>query len=441
MSASAGAPLPQVPLLRIVPRAEHPISRKDLSPAALKILYRLIEAGYEAYLVGGCVRDILLGETPKDFDVATNARPEEIRNLFRSARLIGRRFRLAHVRIGGEVIEVSTFRSRNAGVADSNGESQETDGLVLAPSGVIVEDNVYGSIDEDALRRDITINALYYTPKDFSLHDYMGGLEDIERRVLRTIGDPAVRYREDPVRMLRAVRLAAKLRLEIEPYSREPIASLGKLLHEVPAARLFDELTKMFLSGTASAVWDLLGDTGLLEHLLPDTFKALNDDALHFVELAMGNTDGRIEEGKPVNAGFLFAVLLWPALRKCIARDPSPDNISDQAQNLFARQNLITSIPARFGSFAREVWELQPRLERVNPRRATALLTHPRFRAGYDFLVVRAQAGEISRERAQFWTDLQEREGITDEVGETQDSASPDAPRPRRRRRRRGAAE
>ena len=437
MSASAGAPVPQVPLLRVLPRAEHPISRKDLSPNALKILYRLIDAGYEAYLVGGCVRDILLGETPKDFDVATNARPEEIRSLFRSARLIGRRFRLAHVRIGGEMIEVSTFRSRNAGAVDAGGESQETDGLVLAPSGIIVEDNVYGTIDEDAMRRDFTINALYYTPKDFAVHDYMGGLEDIERRVLRTIGDPAVRYREDPVRMLRAVRLAAKLRLEIETFSREPIASLGRLLHEVPAARLFDELTKMFLSGSASAVWDLLGDTGLLEHLLPDTYAALDYDSSHFVELAMGNTDARVEEDKPVNAGFLFAVLLWPPLRKRIARDPSPDNIAHQAQALVARQNLITSIPARFGTFAREVWELQPRLERVTPRRATALLGHPRFRAGYDFLAVRAQAGEVAAERVDFWTDLQEAEGITAEIGDAQDSATPDAPRPRRRRRRR----
>ena len=442
MAHDVNASPPSRPMLRVWARADHAISRKDLSPNAVKVLYRLIQAGYEAYLVGGCVRDVLLGQTPKDFDVATSAKPEEIKQLFRNSRLIGRRFRLAHVRIGGETIEVSTFRSQVASETGTDG--QEGTSLVMAPSGMIMEDNVYGTKDEDALRRDFTINALYYTPADFSLHEYVGGLADLEARILRTIGVPAVRFREDPVRMLRAVRLAAKLGMMIDADTLEPISRLAPLLHGVPPARLLDELQKMLLGGASRPTWTLLHSTGLLAQLLPETLGALDGTATKLLELAMSNTDQRIRADKPVTPGFLFAVLLWPPLRKLLAgKTPDQDAITAAAIGVISRQNAITSVPARFAGFAREVWELQPRLERAHPRRVRALMEHPRFRAAYDFLVLRAQAGEIGPERAAFWTSIQEDghtavadHGEADSDDSPELTTEPTSRRPRRRRRR-----
>ena len=413
VQASFDATTDAHPELRVIPRDQHDISRKDLSPNAVKVLYRLIQAGYEAYVVGGCVRDILLGYEPKDFDVATSARPDEIKALFRNARLIGRRFRLAHVRVGGEIIEVSTFRSQNAGEPSIDGH--EGSALVMSSSGMIVEDNVYGTKDQDALRRDFTINALYYTPKDFTLHEYVGAMDDLDDRILRTIGDPAVRFREDPVRMLRAVRLAAKLDLDIAPETLEPIPRLARLLREVPPARLFDELQKMLLGGASRPTWALLKETGLLAHLLPELHDALDARAERLLDLAMRNTDERIHADKAVTPGFLFAVLLWPPLRKLLASTRMDhDDAVAAALGVISRQNAITSVPARFAGFARDVWDLQPRLERAVPKRVRALLDHPRFRAAYDFLVLRTEAGELPPDRAAFWTEVQE-EGVDPE--------------------------
>ncbi|MEJ2130090.1 MAG: polynucleotide adenylyltransferase PcnB, partial [Gammaproteobacteria bacterium] len=275
----------------VIPRDQHPISRKNISENALKVLYRLLNAGHQAFLVGGSVRDLLLGLAPKDFDVATSAHPEEVRRLFRNSRLIGRRFRLAHVRFGREIIEVSTFRSHLAASPDENGLDRDGEGrAVVSEQGVILRDNVYGTVEEDAQRRDFTINALYYTPADFSVYDYTGGMEDLAGRRIRLIGDPRLRFREDPVRMLRAVRFAAKLDFDIAPDTQAPIDDLAFLLEEVAPARAFDELTKLFLAGYSVRAWQELRKTALLEHLLPLTAEALDDTMEDLILDAMRNT-------------------------------------------------------------------------------------------------------------------------------------------------------
>jgi poly(A) polymerase len=293
------------PALRIIPRDQHIISRKNISKAALRVLYRLHDAGYDAYLVGGAVRDLLLGVQPKDFDVATNATPDEVKKLFRNCRLIGRRFRLAHVVFGPEIIEVATFR----GTGEEGGEGDRH-----IVDGRIVRDNIWGTIEEDALRRDFRVNAMYYDISDFSVRDYVGGMQDLEDRVLRLIGDPEVRYHEDPVRMLRAARLAAKLGMHIDAAAMAPFESLGPLLADAAPARLFDESLKMFLSGNGLKSFRMLEQCGLLKFLFPATARALKrgDAALRsLVEQGLANTDARIGEGKSVTPAFLFAVLLW----------------------------------------------------------------------------------------------------------------------------------
>src|SRR5690554_3222090 len=249
------------PQLRVIPRDQHKVSRRDISQAALRIMKRLDEAGFSAFLVGGGVRDLLLGGHPKDFDVATDAKPEEIKRLFRGARIIGRRFQIVHVRIGREIIEVTTFRGHHD-------EARSADGMLL-------RDNVYGTIETDAVRRDFTVNALYYNAQDFAVYDYTGGLEDLKRRQLRIIGDPVTRYKEDPVRMLRAVRFAAKLGFSIEPKTADPIFELGHLLRNIPAARLFEEVLKLFLGGSATATFTLMREYQLLTYLFPGTEAAL----------------------------------------------------------------------------------------------------------------------------------------------------------------------
>jgi poly(A) polymerase len=296
------------PALRIIPRDQHSISRKDISANALRVLYRLREGGHQGYLVGGAVRDLLVGGHPKDFDVATDATPEQVKHLFRNCRLIGRRFRLAHVVFGREIIEVATFR---ANVDDGSGDRETHEG------GRLLRDNVYGSIEDDAIRRDFTANALYYTIEDFSVRDYVGGFEDVANRMLRLIGDPETRYREDPVRMLRAVRLAAKLDFAIETATAEPIPRLAGLLAEAAPARLFEECMKLFLSGHAVASFEGLERHGLVAALFPETAQALASNrsgALRRMLLqGLGNTDARVAADEPVSPAFLFAVLLWPA--------------------------------------------------------------------------------------------------------------------------------
>jgi poly(A) polymerase len=396
---------------KIIPRSEHGISRADISESALKVLYRLRKAGYEAFIVGGGVRDLLLGRHPKDFDVATNALPDDIRDLFRNSRLIGRRFRLAHVRFGREIIEVATFRA-------AGGESDEEDREHHAESGRILRDNVYGTIDEDIWRRDFTANALYYNIADFSVWDYTGGMADIEARRLRLIGDPEKRYREDPVRMLRAVRFAAKLDFSIDPTAGEPIGRLAPLLRDVPAARLFDEVLKLFQSGHGVRSFELLEQYGLLEYLFPSTVEALaqagGEADRRFVLKGLANTDERIAQEKSVTPMFLFAVLLWPAIkaraRRFVESGEYPEQaaLTEACYRVVAEQQSHTSLPKRYGVPMREMLQLQSRFDNRKGARALRFLEHKRFRAAYDFMLLRADCGEVDAETAEWWTQVQE---------------------------------
>ncbi len=399
----------------IVSRADHPISRSSISPSALKVLYRLKDAGYQAFLVGGAVRDLLLGRQPKDFDIGTNAHPEQVRELFRNCRLIGRRFHLAHVRYGQEIIEVATFRAAHT-LVDEDNSVDEDSRRVLDNHGRILRDNLYGSIDEDVWRRDFTANALYYNIADFSIWDYTGGVADARARQLKLIGDPETRYREDPVRMLRAIRFAAKLDFGIDEASARPIAKLAYMLDGVPAARLFDEVTKMFLAGSALRGFELLREHSLLAHLFPDLASALAQStdgvAERLVQLGLAGTDERIAADKSVTPAFLFAVLLWPAVRRqalqfeALAESPI-QALQDAWDAIAGRAQRRVALPKRFSLSAREVVSLQPRFDLRSGKRSLRLLEHPRFRAAYDFLLLRAAAGEIEQSVADWWTDIQ----------------------------------
>lgn len=399
------------------------------------MLYRLRESGYQAYLVGGGVRDLLLGREPKDFDIVTDAEPEQIRGVFRNCRLIGRRFRLAHVRFGRDVIEVATFR------AAAPPDAAAVDG------GQIVSDNVYGSMDEDALRRDFSINALYYNIADFSLVDYANGLEDLREGRIRMLGDPEQRYREDPVRMLRAVRFAAKLGFVIEPATEAPIAHLAPLLADIPPARLFEELLKLFLYGGGLSCFEKLRHYGLFAQLFPDTDDclALEEEAfpLTLVRRGLENTDRRVQEGKPVTPAFLFAVLLWEPVRQRAAQLIAAGMERFAAYELaadevLARQVSRVAIPRRFSAPMREIWLLQLRFNATGGKRPARLAAHPRFRAAYDFLVLRAAAGEADEALAEWWTQYQEGQPAATKAAPAAEDAA--EPRKRRRRRRRRPA-
>jgi poly(A) polymerase len=416
----------------IVPRPEHTVSRANISPNALKVLYRLTQSGHQAYLVGGGVRDLLLGHEPKDFDVATDATPEQVRAVFRNCRLIGRRFRLAHVFFGPEIIEVATFRGT------TTADAEDDDRLV--ENGMILRDNVYGNIAEDALRRDFTINALYYNIEDFSLVDYAGGLADIQAGRLRLIGDDAeARYREDPVRMLRAVRFACKLGFMIAPDCEAPLPALAPLLAEVPAARLFEEILKLFHSGYALHAFEKLRRYGLFAELFPETDACLarEDNAfpITFVSRGLDNTDKRLLEGKSVAPPFLFAVLMWEPVRLRYQQLldqglTSADAMATAAHDVATRQQRRIAIPKRFGMPMREIWALQPRLENRQSKRAPGLLGHPRFRAAYDFLLLRAESGEVDAEVADWWTRYQ----AADAAERARMTGTAKRKRPRRRR-------
>lgn len=415
-----------------IPRPEHSISRADISGGALKVLYTLKKAGFEAYLVGGGVRDLLLGREPKDFDVVTDAEPEEVKRLFRSARLIGRRFRLAHVRFGPEIIEVATFRGA---VEDVDEENR------LSVDGRIVRDNVYGTtVEEDVWRRDFSINGLYYDIRDFSVLDYTGGMADLQAGVLRIIGDPVRRYREDPVRMLRAVRFAAKLGFRLGDESAAAIPECAPMLADIPPARLYEEVLKLFLGGAAAQSFELLNHFDLFKYLFSESAACFNENPMappaQLVLRAMANTDTRIQEDKPVTPSFLFAALLWPAVHKYTVshgdRSLTPIQAMDAAgMDVIEHQVSQVSVPRRFSQVAREIWSLQTRLEQRRGKRATQLLGRPRFRAAYDFLLLRAESGEDVTEMADWWTKFQE----LDESGR---KAASDGAGPRRRRRRRG---
>jgi len=473
---------------RIIPRSEHTISRSHISPNALRVLYKLRDAGFMAFLVGGCVRDLLIGLEPKDFDVATDALPEQVKRLFRNCRLVGRRFRLAHVFFGREIIEVATFRAASApsqgeeplpDADPEDGEAPELDDpqleatqeTLVAPdlgdvgiperdanvprptqaarvastygvdggrtfassdsdtdtdvltermfdeTGRILRDNVYGTIDADVWRRDFTANSLYYNIADFSIWDYCGGVEDIAARKLKLIGDPETRFREDPVRMLRAARFEAKLGFEIDPATAEPIGRLSDLLGGVPPARLFDETLKLFLTGHGERSYAVLRRRGLLAALLPtvDSYLTAHPGSLVEKLLIRGleNTDGRVQADKPVTPTFLFALLLYGPIAGIIESTP-PEQWHElgtilDACDLAARQaQTHVAIPKRFSQGVREMFGLQPRLEHPRGRRALRVLEHPRFRAAYDLLLLRAQYGLASEEMAQWWTRVQE---------------------------------
>ncbi len=430
---------------RRISRDEHPISRRDVSKSALKVLYRLGEAGHQAFLVGGGVRDLLLGGHPKDFDIATDATPEQIRNLFRNARIVGRRFKIVHIRFGREIIEVTTFRAPhdpNLEPAEelSKREFQQSNSA-QSRSGMLLRDNVYGTIEEDAMRRDFTVNSLYYTVNGFELWDFCGGLEDLQARKIQVIGKPEARYKEDPVRMLRAIRFAAKLDFEIAADSAKPINKLGHLLQSVSGARLFDESLKMFSSGYGEKTYAILREFEIGEYLIPLTLEAVAEgepSAAHLVELALRNTDARILEGKTITPAFLFAALLWPALKLRLGtldfQSLSIVDIQETANQVLREQMDFIAIPKRFSFATREIWELQVRLQRRNRRSIHTAIRHGRFRAAYDFLLLREQSGENLGELGQWWTDYQF--GDTNQQSAMLNEIAP-SKKPQRRRRRR----
>ena len=397
---------------KVIPRAEHPISRALISDSALKVLYRLKDAGYASFLVGGCVRDLLLGREPKDFDVVTDASPEQIKELFRNARLIGRRFRLAHVRYGQDVIEVATFRA----APHTGKEDGESDDDVDA-TGRLLSDNVFGTQDQDAVRRDITVNALYYDISDFTVKDYTGGVADLKAGVMRMIGDPGTRFREDPVRMLRVVRFAAKLGFKIDPATAAPLHDLGHLLLNVSNARLFEEVLKLFHGGYALETYEMLRHYDLFRFLFPLTEDSLAGEDQNFPRMllpqALANTDQRIEQGKPVNPAFLFAAMLWEPVRLDMERRiakgaPAFEALAQASEGVLREEVRHVAIPKRFSFPMREIWDLQSRFARRQGKHAFRLMENKRFSAAYDFLLLRVHAGEEAQELADWWTRFQE---------------------------------
>jgi poly(A) polymerase len=387
---------------RVYGPAQHPVRAAQLSNGARTVIRNLQEAGFKAYVVGGAVRDLLLGIEPKDFDIATDATPEQVKPLFRRAFVIGRRFRLVHVHVGGEVVEVSTFRAAQTG-EDATDEH-----------GRLLSDNVYGSQAEDAARRDFTINALYFDPADDSIWDFVGGVADIRARRLKLIGPPVTRFREDPVRMLRAVRLAAKLGVAIESKTAEPIARLASLMSNVPPARLFDEMQKLLLSGHAVETLKSLRAHGLSHGLLPLLDVILEQPlGTRFIDAALAGTDERVREGKGVSPAFLFATLLWHEVlvtwnaAKARGERPLPA-LFDAMDKVLEAQAARIAIPRRFEATIKEIWSLQPRFEQRSGSRPFRLLEHPRFRAAYDFLALRGESGEVEAELVDWWTRFQD---------------------------------
>lgn len=403
---------------------------------------RLVAAEYQAFIVGGCIRDTLLGHPSKDFDVATSATPEQVKNLFRRARIVGRRFRIVHVHVGRELVEVTTFRAAH-GEHHAASAAPSSEQARRSHRGVLLRDNVFGSLEEDAERRDFTINAIYYDPSRDELLDFVGGIDDIASRTLRIIGDPATRFREDPVRMLRAARFIAKLGFELDPATAAPLLDLHALLRDIPPARLFDEILKLLMTGRALATYEALSRYRLFEHLFPDAAAAVASDSRWdlFLRQALINTDHRIQNDQRVTPAFLFAALLWPGVANSGAKVRAGDSqdtlaLQQAADEALARELRHVAIPRRFSAPAREIWELQPRLERRSGRRAWQLLEHPRFRAAYDFLLLREQAGEDLGGLGAWWTRFQ---AADENLREQMVAELPATPTPRKRSRRRRA--
>ena len=427
----------RAPRAEILPQSKHGIRREQVDDCALRTCETLAAAGFKGFLVGGAVRDLLLGKPPKDFDVATDATPDQVRKLFRRSRIIGRRFQIVHVMCGRETIEVTTFR------ANGHKESEDEDERVTDEHGRLLSDNVFGSMEDDAARRDFTVNALYYDPAREEVHDYFGGVADCRKRVLRMIGDPEKRYREDPVRMLRAARFAAKLDFHIDPDTRRPVATLAPLLANIPRARIFDEALKLLLSGHALRGVHQLRAEGLHHGMLPllDTILD-NPVGERFITAALKSTDQRIQSDRPSSPAFLFATLLWPQVAQrwreleAGGEKPTPALFAAMDEVLEAQRGQL-AIPRRYDGMMKEVWSLQPRFEQRGGQRPFRLLEHPRFRAAYDFLLLRAESGEVEGELADWWTRFQE-------AGEDERASmliADNAPKPRRRRKRRKPAD
>lgn len=411
-----------------MPKGKHGLARASISPAALRVCEGLAERGYAAHVVGGAVRDLLLDIKPKDYDIATDARPEQVKPLFRRALVIGRRFRLVHVMIGGDTVEVSTFRAADTGDAEKS------------EHGRVLRDNVFGTIEEDARRRDFTVNALYYDPATEEVIDYHGGLADLRKRRLRMIGDPEARYREDPVRMLRAVRLGAKLGLTLEGATRAPIKRLAPLLEHVPPPRLFEEMLKLLLSGHASACLRQLREEGLSKGLLP-LLDVILEQPLgeRFVTLALAQTDDRIQTGRPVSPAFLFAALLWHEVLSAwrareLRGERSLQALESAMDEVLEVQCAKLAITRRLTATMREVWGMQPRFEQRSGQRPQHLVESPRFRMAYDFLALRAASGEVPADVEVWWRTFQSADPDTRRAMLLPDTG---APKKRRRRRRR----
>ncbi len=378
--------------------SQHGIDPRLISNNAIRVVRVLQNAGYDAFIVGGAVRDLLLGLKPKDFDVATNATPEQVKRLFKRAFLIGRRFQIVHVLLGQDLIEVTTFRGSS------------TKPALKDEAGRLLRDNYFGTQQEDAARRDFTINAMYYNPSSQLLLDYHGGMDDLRQKTLRIIGNPEQRYREDPVRMLRIVRFAAKLGFSIDGKTGEPIASLATLINNVPSARLFDEMLKLLMSGHAMSCLKELRNRGLHKGLLPLLDVALEQpQAAHFIKLALEKTDQRVRQNQRISPGFLFATLLWTqveerwAFHKAQGEYPIPALVS-AAGDILDTQTEKLAIQRRIATDMKDIWLLQPRLERRTGKTPYKLLENERFRAAYDFLLIRCEAGELDPEIGQWWT-------------------------------------
>ncbi|MDR3433656.1 MAG: polynucleotide adenylyltransferase PcnB [Rouxiella aceris] len=432
--------------MTVVPRDSHSISRRDISDNALKVLYRLNKSGYEAYLVGGGVRDLLLHKKPKDFDITTNATPEQVRKLFRNCRLVGRRFRLAHVMFGPEIIEVATFRGHHEQLE----ESEDKNLSQQAQNGMLLRDNIFGSIEEDAQRRDFTINSLYYSIADFTLRDYTGGMKDLQDGIIRLIGDPETRYREDPVRMLRAVRFAAKLDMILSPETGEPIPRLASLLLEIPPARLFEESLKMLQAGYGFRTAQLLREYQLFQPLFPliaRHFTEHGDSPMErILDQVLKNTDHRLQNDMRVNPAFLFAAMLWyPVIEHAqkLAQEGGLtyyDAFSLAMNDVLDEQCRSLAIPKRITTLVRDIWSLQLRLSRRQGKRAHKLMEHPKFRAAFDLLALRAEV-EQHRELqslTQWWSEFQEATPVSQKsmLGTLGDDVAPRRNRTRRPRKR-----
>ena len=421
----------------IINARKHGIRREDISSGSRRTVETLQQQGYKAYVVGGAVRDLLAGITPKDYDVATSATPEQVRQCFRRSRIIGRRFQIVHVLMGAETIEVTTFRGHHD---QQSSHKAQTDN-----QGRVLRDNVFGNQKEDAARRDFTVNALYYDPVSETIIDYHHGVADLKQKTLRMIGDPNTRYREDPVRMLRAVRLATKLGLAIDPAASRPIRELAVLIENVPPSRLFDEMLKLLTSGNAVKCVQRLRAEGLHHGLLP-MLDVILDQPLgeRFVMLALDNTDRRVREGKPISPGFLFATLLWYEVLakweglKDGGERPTPA-LYLAMDNVLEMQAEKLAITRRVAGDIKDIWALQPRFEQRSGKRPYGVLEQPRFKAGYDFLLLRAESGEVPTELGQWWASFMNCDG--DARAAMLLPVKPDEAKKRRRRKRKPTAD